>query len=188
MLRAITTSPDDSRKRERSLPMSKDRVSSLRTRPSYRVARISALAAMSVIGSFIHLPGPITTIAFDSAPGFFAALFFGAGDGAIVCALGHLATSTINGFPLGILHLPIAIGLGAAGAAIGTINRFEYRLSYVPALLAGIAINTGLVVIVAPSMGWDATLSLIPFLLLASTINAIVAGATYVAVKGRLHL
>ncbi len=41
-------------------------------------------------------------------------------------------------------------------------------MSFVPALIAGIAINTGLVVVVAPSMGWAATLSLVPFLLLGS--------------------
>ena len=141
---------------------------------------------MSVIGSFIPLPG-FPTIAFDSAPGFFAALFFGPGDGAIVCAIGHLATSTVHGFPLGILHLPIAFGLAIAGATIGLINKLKHRLSFVPALIAGIAINTGLVVVVAPSMGWAATLSLVPFLLLGSIFNAIVAGATYVGVRGRLR-
>jgi riboflavin transporter len=167
--------------------MSKSRVSSLRSRPSYRVARISALAALSVIGSFIHLPGPFSTIAFDSSPGFFAALFYGASDGAVVCAIGHLATSIVNGFPLGILHLPIAIGLAVAGAVVGSINKIEYRLSYVPALITGIVINTSLVIVVAPSIGWAATMSLVPFLLFASIANAIVAGATYVGARGRLR-
>ena len=159
-----------------------------RSQRSYRLTRISALAALSVIGSLIHLPGPLPSIAFDSAPGFFAALFFGAEDGAMVCAVGHLATSVISGFPLGILHIPIALGLGAAGATIGMINRFDYPSSYILALLVGVAINTGLVILVVPLMGWDATLGLIPFLLLGSSVNASVAGAAYVAVKGRLRL
>jgi riboflavin transporter len=167
--------------------MSNSRVSSLRLRPSYRVAHISALAALSVIGSFIHLPGPFSTISFDSSPGFFAALFYGASDGAVVCAIGHLATSIVNGFPLGILHLPIAIGLAVAGAVIGSINKIGYRLSYVPALITGIVINTSLVIVVAPSIGWAATMSLVPFLLFASIANAIVAGATYVGARGRLR-
>jgi riboflavin transporter FmnP len=167
--------------------MSKGRASRLHVRPSYRVARISALAALSVIGSFIHLPGPFSTISFDSSPGFFAALFFGAGDGALVCAMGHLATSIVNGFPLGALHLPIAIGLAAAGGVVGSINKLEHRLSYVPALIAGVTINTSLVIVLAPSMGWAATLSLVPFLLFASIANVIVAGATYVGARGRLR-
>jgi hypothetical protein len=93
----------------------------------------------------------------------------------------------VNGFPLGILHLPIALGLAIAGATIGLINKLEHRLSFVPALIAGIAINTGLVIVVAPSMGWAATLGLVPFLLFASIANAIVAGAAYVGVRGRLR-
>jgi uncharacterized membrane protein len=141
---------------------------------------------MSVIGSFIHFPAPIPTIAFDSSPGFFAALYFGVGDGALVSGIGHLVTSIVNGFPLGILHLPIALGLGVAGAAIGLTNRLERRWSFLPALAVGIAINTGLVMIVVPSLGWAAALSLVPFLLLASSVNAAVAGATYVGVRGRL--
>ena len=166
--------------------MSKGRVSRRRARASYRLARISALSAMSVIGSFIHFPAPIPTIAFDSSPGFFAALYFGVGDGALVSGIGHLVTSILNGFPLGILHLPIALGLSVAGATIGLINRLERSWSFLPALAAGIAINTGLVIIVVPSLGWAATLSLVPFLLLASSINAAVAGATYAGLRGRL--
>ncbi|MGA3406539.1 MAG: ECF transporter S component, partial [Candidatus Bathyarchaeia archaeon] len=51
---------------------------------------------LSVVGSFIHLPGPVQTVAFDSAPGFFAALLYGPLDGAAVCGLGHLATAIVN--------------------------------------------------------------------------------------------
>lgn len=159
-----------------------------RAQRSYRLARISALSALSVIGSLIHLPSPIPTVAFDSSPGFFAALFFGAGDGALVSGIGHLVTSILNGFPLGVLHIPIALGLGLAGATIGWINQLEQRWAFVPALVAGIGINTGLVVIAVPQLGWAATLSLVPFLLLASSVNAAVAGAAYVGVRGRIRL
>ena len=42
-----------------------------------RVARIAIFTALSVIGSFINPYPLIATIAFDSSPGFFAALYFG---------------------------------------------------------------------------------------------------------------
>ncbi len=154
---------------------------------SYRLVRISVFSALSVIGSFIHLPGPIPTIAFDSSPGFFAALYFGASDGALVSGIGHMATSIVNGFPLGIFHLPISLGLAAAGAVIGMINRPGLRWSVLPALASGVAINSALVVVVVPVLGWAGSLSLVPFLALASTINAIVAAAAYAGVKGRLR-
>lgn len=152
------------------------------------MVRISVLSALSVIGSLIHLPSPIPTVAFDSSPGFFAALYFGAADGALVSGIGHLITSIVNGFPLGIFHLPIALGLAAAGAVIGMINKPELGWSIVVALAAGVAINSGLVVVVVPVLGWASSLSLVPFLIFASSMNALVAAAAYVGVKGRLRI
>ena len=155
---------------------------------AYRVARISVLATLSAVGSFIHLPGPIPSVAFDSWPGFFAALYFGAFDGAIVSGLGHIATSIVNGFPLGVLHLPIALGLSLAGWTIGVVNRLNHEYGFVAALAVGVSINTGLVIVALPALGWATTIALIPFLFLAASANAIVAGLAYSAVRGKLKL
>jgi len=151
---------------------------------TYLIARIAAFSALSVVGSFLHLPGPVSTVAFDSAPGFFAALFFGPLDGAAVSGLGHLATAVVNGFPLGILHIPIALGLAAAGAVIGFLNR---RWNYISGIVAGIAINTGLIVVAVPALGWAGVISFLPFLLFAACANGVVACAAYLGVRGRLR-
>ncbi len=152
---------------------------------TYRIARITVFCTLSVIGSFIHLPGPVQTVAFDSAPGFFAALYFGPLDGAAVSGIGHMATSIVNGFPLGILHFPIAFGLGAAGAVVGFLNR---RLNFVSGIVAGIAINTGLIVLAVPALGWGGVVSFLPFLLLAASANGFVACVAYLSIRGRLRL
>jgi uncharacterized membrane protein len=151
---------------------------------TYRIARITVFCALSVVGSFIHLPGPVQTVAFDSAPGFFAALYFGSLDGAAVSGIGHLATSIVNGFPLGVLHLPIALGLGAAGAVIGFLNQ---RWNFVSGIVAGIAINTGLIVLAVPALGWAGVISFLPFLILAACANGIVACVAYLSIRGRLQ-
>jgi adenosylcobinamide-phosphate guanylyltransferase len=164
--------------------MKKRETGAVKATRTYRLARLSALSALSVIGSFIHLPAPIQTVAFDSAPGYFAALFYGPLDGAAVCGIGHLVTSVVNGFPLGILHLPIAVGLAFAGAATGFLN-LRYGYAYGAAI--GVAINTGLVVIAAPALGWAATLSLSPFLLIAAIANASLAVAAYASLRGRVR-
>jgi uncharacterized membrane protein len=135
----------------------------------------------------IHPPSPIQTVAFDSSPGFFVALYFGALDGALVSGIGHLVTSVINGFPLGAVHFPIAMGMALAGATMGAINRIKCSWAFIPAVAAGIAINTGLVVVVVPALGWGAALTFLPFLLLAASLNGIVAGLAYVGVRGRLR-
>ena len=74
-----------------------------------------------------------------------------------------MATAIINGFPLGILHFPIALGLALSGWAIGFINR---KWSMIPAIATGVAINTVLVVLAIPVLGLAATLSFTPFLFL----------------------
>jgi uncharacterized membrane protein len=151
---------------------------------TYLIARIAVFSALSVVGSFLHLPGPVSTVAFDSAPGFFAALYFGPLDGAAVSGLGHLATAVVNGFPLGILHLPIALGLAAAGAVIGFVNR---RWNFISGIVAGIAINTGLIVVAVPALGWAGVISFLPFLLFAACANGFVACVAYLSVRGRLR-
>ncbi len=166
--------------------MKQDRspVTTFETRASYQIARISVFCALSVVGSFIHLPGPVQTVAFDSAPGFFAALYFGSIDGAAVFGIGHIITSFVNGFPLGILHIPIAIGLGFAGAATGFVNR---RFNAIFAAIVGIFVNTVLILIAVPALGWAGTISFLPFLFFAAVANAGVGTVAYYGVKRRLR-
>lgn len=148
-----------------------------------RVVRIAVFAALSVVGSFIHLPSPVPSVAFDSAPGFFAALYFGPIEGFCVFGFGHLATAVVSGFPLGVLHLPIAVGLAIAGAAVGVVNR---RWNFIPAVATGIAINTGLVVLAIPVLGVAGALSFTPFLLVAAAVNGVVATFAYLTLRRRL--
>jgi adenosylcobinamide-phosphate guanylyltransferase len=154
---------------------------------TYRLARISVFSALSVIGSFVHPPSPVQTVAFDSSPGFFAALCFGATDGALISGIGHIVTSIINGFPLGILHLPIALGMAVTGGMMGLVNRISDRCGYLVAVFVGIAINSGLVVVVVPAFGWAAALGFLPFLFFGASLNGLVAALAYVGVKGRLR-
>lgn len=158
-----------------------------KTSKTYRIARTSIFTALCVIGSFIRPPSPIQTVAFDSSPGFFAALYYGPLDGAIVTGIGHIVTSIINGFPLGVLHLPIALGMAIAGATIGAVNRSNYEWSFIPATVIGIGINTALFAIAVPAIGWIAAFSLIPFLALASSLNGAVAALVYISVRQRLR-
>jgi adenosylcobinamide-phosphate guanylyltransferase len=162
-------------------------LSTRRRSKSLRAARVSVFSAFAVVGAFIHLPGPVQTVAFDSAPGFLAALLFGPIEGALVNGIGHLATSTLNGMPLGALHIPVALGLAGAGAAIGYVNGIGFRLALPAALALGVTMNIALVVLAVPVLGWEATLLFAPFLALAAIINALAAGVAYIATRGKLR-
>ena len=161
----------------------------LSNRPSVRIARIAVFTSLAIVGSFIK-PDPASSIAFDSFAGFFVALYFGAFEGALVCGFGHLATAVVSGFPLGVLHAPIALGMALAGAAIGLTNKLN-RKAFIPALAIGIAINTIMVFPLAPLLG--ATLNegflvataIAPGLLIVATLNAVAAGIVYFALRGK---
>lgn len=159
---------------------------------SWRGARLAIFTALSAVGSLIKIPSPIGSVAFDSSPGFFAALFFGPFEGAAVCGIGHLATAAVSGFPLGLLHIIIAFGMALAGAAVGLVNKVNKRWGFIPAIIVGVAINTLMVFPMAPlldadaSVGWLIAVGFVPFLLIGSILNMAIAASAYVGVRGKL--
>lgn len=67
------------------------------------------ISAMCVIGSFIKVPGFITTAALDSAPAFISVAFLPPLYSGFAGLIGHFATALTSGFPLGPFHILIAI-------------------------------------------------------------------------------
>jgi len=88
-----------------------------------RLARMALLVALCAVGSFIKIPAITGTPALDAAPGYFAALAFGAGEGALVAGIGHLLSALTVGFPLGAIHLFIAVGMAGCAAAVAGLFR-----------------------------------------------------------------
>lgn len=102
--------------------------------------------------------------------------------------IGHLATATINGFPLGLVHFPIALGLAGAGCVTGLASRMRIAGSFVLALALGATVNILLIVLVVPLLGWAAVIAFAPFLTLASILNALIAGLVFTGTRGRLSI
>jgi len=150
-----------------------------------RIARIAILSALSVLGTWVPFPSPVGTIGFDSLPGFMAAFLFGPRDGGIVCMIGHLASAVVKGAPLGIFHLPIALGMGATGWLAGAVRR---RFGLIPAVVVAILINTILFPLASPVIGWGGALSLVPYLLTASSLNSVVAALCSKAAEAAVEL
>lgn len=142
-----------------------------------RLVRIAVFTALAVVGSFIPMPGPVSSVALDSASGYFSALYFGEIEGAYVLFAGHLATAIVHGFPLGVLHIPIAFGLAFQGWIMGKSVK---KMGPLAATIIGIAINTLLTFVVVPFLGFGAAIALVPYLLVASSING---GLAYAAEK-----
>lgn len=115
-----------------------------------KLVYLSLLIALSFIGSLIKIQG---TIALDSMPGFFAALFLGPMSGAIVGSIGHLITSMSSGFPLTLpIHLIITLGMGVVAYLFGMIYK---KTNGIVACIAGVLLNgLALVLALAPFTTW----------------------------------
>jgi uncharacterized membrane protein len=147
-----------------------------------RVARMAIFTALSVVGAFIKIPSPIGTVAMDSCPGYFSALAWGYREGGIVIALGHLATATSVGFPLGALHVLIAILMSIAAILFrfsATMTPKKWSANLVIAVLVGGTFNGLMALIIAPLIGLGLAIAITPSLLVASYANTIVAAIAY---------
>ncbi len=109
------------------------------TRSASRLHVIAFMAlsvALAAAGALIKLPSPVGTVALDSWPGYACALVVGPA-GAWVALLGHLASSLVSGFPLGLtLHGVIALEMALCALAFRLVTR---RLGVVPGLVAAAA-------------------------------------------------
>ncbi|MGQ4915571.1 MAG: ECF transporter S component [Candidatus Asgardarchaeia archaeon] len=146
-----------------------------------RIARMAIFIALSAVGSFIKIPSPTGTVAMDSCPGYFSVLAWGYLEGAIVISLGHLFTAATVGFPLGWLHIVVAIGMIIWAAML---KFFTDKIHIVAGVIAG-TIGNGVLgaAMMVPFFGWGFFYALLPFLTVASLIDISIAAAAYLIVK-----
>ena len=140
------------------------------------LSEVALFSALSGLGALIPIPSPVGSIALDSFPGYFMALCRGALGGALVGAIGHLLSSFRAGFPLGPLHIAIALLMAVVGVVTALLKK---RFGIIAGLVGGVSVNVAGSVLVAPVLGWAMVPVIAAFLLVASVINAIIAGIIY---------
>lgn len=148
-----------------------------------RLAIMAVFIALSAVGALIKIPSPVGTVGLDSASGFFSALAFGSLEGTVVIALGHLFTSAIVGFPLGIpMHLAIAAEMAAVALIYRLVNK---KVGLVAAVIVAVLLN-GVAgsFMLYPTGGMGAVIALMPFLVAGAIFNIVVSALAYKALKG----
>ncbi|MGB9779789.1 ECF transporter S component [Caldanaerobacter sp.] len=136
---------------------------------------VAMLIALSAVGALIKV---FNTVAFDSMPGYFAALYLGSFYGAIVIALGHLLTAVTSGFPLGILnHFYIALQM----ALWAYLFRVFYNMFnvYVAVVLTTLLNGPVATLLFVPMFGWGFFVTWVIPLTVASFINISLAALIY---------
>ena len=152
------------------------------------IAIMAIFIALSAAASFIKIPSPTGTVALDAAPGFFAAIAFGPVIGFIVIAVGHILTSAMVGFPFTLpIHLVIAAGMGICALAYWYFARKIGKKSLVwlivGAVVAALLNAFGVSLVVLPMGGWGMYMAVWPSLLVAGSINVVIAGIAFFAVR-----
>jgi len=154
-----------------------------------RLTYCGMLIGLSAVGALIKVSG---SIAFDSMPGFFAALFLGPVEGAIVAALGHLLTAATSGFPMTLpMHIFLIIEMGLISYLFGAIyNRRGDIMASVIAIVLNGPVSTLIVVPLSIIFGlafngWPLFSALIVPLTLASAANVLLALLVFKALNRR---
>ncbi len=151
------------------------------------LTRSGLLIALSAIGAMIKIQG---TIAFDSMPGYFAALFINPVAGGFVAALGHLLTAVTSGFPLTFpMHLMLTLVMGAIAYLFGVLKK---KTNGIVACAVAIILNgpiaTHISAITAkllglPFSGSAMIAALVVPLTVASAVNIILAYIIFKAIE-----
>ena len=147
-----------------------------------RIAIMAVFIALSAVGALIKIPSPVGTIGLDSAPGYFSAIAFGGVEGAVIIALGHMLTAAVIGFPLTLpIHIFVAIQMALWALSFRWVNK---KLGLIAAVIAGIILNGVVSSFTMMLMGgFGAVLGVMPFLIIGSAINVIIAAAAYRVIK-----
>jgi len=159
----------------------------MKNSPYIRVSRIALFSALCAAGALIKIPGPVGSIALDSFPGYLSELLFGYLDGGIIIGLGHIISALTVGFPLGILHIPIALFM----VFVGSVFRFVYQhfpirdrdINLISAVLIAATLNGLGGFVFLPIFGWQFSIAVTPPLMVASYVNVILASLLYSQVR-----
>ncbi len=147
-----------------------------------RIARISIFIALSAVGAMTKIPSPTGTVALDSCMGYFSAVAFGYGEGAMVAAMGHLLTALTTGFPLGLpIHLYIALQMACWVMAY---RFFATRIHPTVGIIVATALNgIASAYLIVPFGGIGLAAALVVPLTIGSFANVAIAAAAYAVVK-----
>ncbi|TZE81347.1 ECF transporter S component [Calorimonas adulescens] len=140
---------------------------------------VAMLIALSAVGALIKV---FNTVAFDSMPGYFAALYLGGWYGALVISLGHMLTAITSGFPLGLTnHIYVA----AQMAVYAYLFRFFYQKFniYVAVIAATILNGPVSALLFVPIFGWGFFVGWVFPLTIASFANALLAALVYKGIQ-----
>ena len=149
---------------------------------SRSVILLALFSALSAVGAGIKIPAIVGSVALDVFPALLAAALLGSGAGAIVGAVGHLLSALIAGFPLGPMHVLIAIEMALLVFIFGVLYKKNKKGTASILFILANAFVAPLPFIVIMNKAFY--IALVPSLLIASIINTVIALVAIPRLKG----
>jgi uncharacterized membrane protein len=140
---------------------------------SKKIGLLALMIALSAVGASIKIPAVIDSVALDALPALLAAALLGVRAGAITGALGHLLSALIGGFPLGPMHLLIALEMAVLVWIFGIFYKQNKRILAGLIFIAGNAFVAPIPFIFLMNIGFYT--AIVPSLLIGSAINTVLA-------------
>ncbi|MEX3747122.1 MULTISPECIES: ECF transporter S component [Lysinibacillus] len=158
-----------------------------------KLTLVAMVAAICAVGAVIKIPTPfITTAALDAAPAFLSVVFLSPVLAGVAGAIGHFITALTSGFPLGPLHIIIAVEMFIVVWIFGVMHKkgMHFWKWPVALILNGVVAPLPFYFIISPAFYW-ASLTSLP---LATLINLVIVAVVmpilskvFVRKAGRLH-
>jgi uncharacterized membrane protein len=138
-----------------------------------KISLIALMIALSAVGASIKIPAVVDSVALDALPALLAAALFGVGAGAVTGALGHLLSALIGGFPLGPMHILIALEMAVLVWIFGILYKKSKKMLSGIVFIIGNAFVAPIPFIFLMNKGFYITI--VPSLLIGSVINTVIA-------------
>ncbi|MGN4127915.1 ECF transporter S component [Lysinibacillus sphaericus] len=150
------------------------------------------VAAICAVGAVIKIPSFVSTAALDAAPAFLSVVFLSPALAGVAGLVGHFITALTSGFPLGPLHIIIAVEMFIVVWVFGVMHKkgLHFWKWPVALLLNGIVSPIPFYFIISPAFYWGALASIF----MATVINLVIVAVVmpilskvFVRKEGRAH-
>ncbi|WP_418300967.1 ECF transporter S component [Lysinibacillus fusiformis] len=130
------------------------------------------VAAICAVGAAIKVPAFFSTAALDSAPAFLGVVFLSPLYAGVAGLIGHFISALTAGFPLGPLHVIIAIEMFIVVWIFGVMHKKGMHVWKWPVALVlnGIVAPLPFYFIISPAFFWGALASIF----IATAINLVI--------------
>lgn len=130
------------------------------------------VAAICAVGAVIKIPSFVSTAALDSAPAFLSVAFLSPILAGVAGLIGHFITALTSGFPLGPLHLIIAVEMFIVVWIFGVMHKkgMHFWKWPVALILNGVIAPLPFYFIISPAFFWGSLASIF----MATVINLMI--------------